>query len=73
MAGDMEVWGWMGLAVTQLGKCRASGHGLRTQADLECKDLVISWMGKRAMSVWGKPSVCVEFNAFFLCKCAERI
>lgn len=37
------------LAVTQLGKCRASGHGLRTQADLECKDLVISRMGKRAM------------------------
>lgn len=57
------------LAVTQLGKCRASGHGLRTQADLECKDLVISRMGKRALSGWGKPSVCVEFNVFCLCKC----
>lgn len=61
------------LAVTQLGKCRASGHGLRTEADLECKDLVISPMGKQALSVWGKPSVCVELNAFCLFKCAELV
>lgn len=42
------------LAVTQLDKCRASGHGLRTQADLECKDLVISRMGKASYECMGE-------------------